>query len=348
MEKDRTKYRKYGLWVLIAVLGVVVVRQLFPVMSALLGATTLYVLLRGQMRRLVAGRHWRKKCAAVLLLAEAVVGFVLPFALVVWLVVREFTDLALNPDPLVAQLKAVADYVRETVGYDLWQEDNLAILLEVVKDMGQWVLNSSLDFALNIMLLPVVLYFMLLGGDRMEECLLDFVPFDRSETSEVVGEVGRVIRSMAFHIPLSAVIQGIMAGVGYWIFDVPSVLFWAVMTAFATMIPVTGAALVWFPMSLVIGINGSWGMAGGLMAWGVLAVVQVDNYVQRYVERKMCRQHPLVSILGVVVGLSLFGFMGLIFGPLLVALLVSFIGFFKRGYLDSAGCANRNSNVRLW
>lgn len=284
----------------------------------------------------------------MLLLMEAVVGFVLSFGLVVWLVVRELTDLALDPAPLVAPLVAMADYVRETVGYDLWQEDNLAMLLEMVKDLGLWVLNNSLDFALNITLLPVVLYFMLLGGERMEQCLLDFVPFDGAQTSEVVGEVGRVIRSTALHIPLSAVVQGVMAGIGYWIFGVPSVLFWAVMTAFATMIPVTGSTLVWLPMALVIGINGNWGIAGGLAAWGVLAVVQVDNYVQRYVERKMCRQHPLVSDLGVVVGLSLFGFIGLIFGQLLVAQLVSFVRFFKRGYLDSAGCANRNPSVRLW
>lgn len=331
MERNLEKYRRYALGVLVAVLGGVIFGQLIPVMSALLGAVTLYVLQRGQMRRLVVGHRWRRSRAAVVLLSEAVVGFVLPFALVVWLVVRELTDLAADPRPLIGQVQSVAGYVRDVFGYDLLQEDNLALLLGAVRDMGRWVLENSLDFLLNIGLLPVVLYFMLLGGDRMEDYVRRIVPFDEGQTAAVGGEMRRVIRSTALLIPLSALVQGVMAWVGFLIFGIPSAFFWGVMTAFSAMIPVAGAAIVWLPMALLLGVNGSWGMAGGLCLWGGVAVTQVDHLVRRYMEQKMTDLHPLIPIFGVLVGLSLFGFMGLIFGPLLVALFVAAADNFKRG-----------------
>ena len=156
----------------------------------------------------------------------------------------------------------------------------------------------------------------------------------RREGGDVLREIHRIVRSNAIVIPLLAVGQGFVAWVGYVIFGVHGTLLWGVLTGFATVIPVVGTALVWVPLALYMGLAGQWGQAVGLLLYGVLVVTQVDNILRMVLQKKLDNTHPLVTIFGVIIGLSLFGFIGLIFGPLLLAMLVFCVDLFKRKYLD--------------
>jgi len=109
-----------------------------------------------------------------------------------------------------------------------------------------------------------------------------------------------------------------VAFVGYLVFNAPSPLFWGVLTCFATIIPIFGTALVWLPLAGYMALTGDWGPAIGLLLYGGLVVTHVDNVVRFIMQKKMADTHPLVTIFGVFIGLSLFGFMGVIFGPLML------------------------------
>ena len=150
----------------------------------------------------------------------------------------------------------------------------------------------------------------------------------------MLREIHRIVRSNAIVIPLLAVGQGFVAWVGYVIFGVHGTLLWGVLTSFATVIPIVGTALVWVPLALYTGLAGHWGQAVGLLLYGVLVVTQVDNILRMVLQKRLDNAHPLVTIFGVIIGLSLFGFMGVIFGPLLLAMFVFCVDLFKRKYLD--------------
>lgn len=106
------------------------------------------------------------------------------------------------------------------------------------------------------------------------------------------------------------------------------------LTCFATVIPIVGTALVWIPLALFMALTGSWAPAIGLTLYGTLVVTHVDNVVRFLMQRRMAHTHPLVTIFGVIIGLSLFGFMGVIFGPLLLAMFLYFVNLFKCRYLE--------------
>ena len=125
-----------------------------------------------------------------------------------------------------------------------------------------------------------------------------------------------------------------MAYVGYLVFGVSSPLFWGVLTCFSTILPIVGTALVWLPLALYMGLDGNWGAGIGLAMYGGLVVTQIDNLVRMVMQKKMADTHPLVTIFGVFIGLSLFGFMGVIFGPLMLAMFIFCVNIFKRTYLD--------------
>ena len=330
----REQYRRYSLFVLIASLGVTVFLCLTPFLSGLLGAATIYVLLRGQMRVLAGRYRWRRSAAAALLTVEAVCCFLVPIALLVWMVVNKVQGVALDPQALVDSVRHVAELVRDRTGYDLWQESNLQSLLAGIPKLAQRLVGGLASFAVNLIVLLFVLYFMLIGGLRMETYCREILPFDRRAARSVMREIHMIVRSNAIVIPLLAVSQGVVAYVGYLAFGVPEPLFWGVLTCFATILPIVGTALVWLPLAAYMSLDGNWGQGVGLVMYGTLVVTQVDNLVRMVMQKKMADVHPLITIFGVFIGLSLFGFMGVIFGPLMLAMFVFCVNVFKRRYLD--------------
>ena len=334
MSSVREKYWRYSLYVLILGMGTAIFIELAPLLGGLLGASAIYILLRGQMRLLTERRRWRRSVAAALLLVETVCCFLVPLSLIVWMLVGRLQDVAAHSEVLVAHLRHFAEVIRERTGFDLWEEASVPSLVSSLSRAGRWVLDGLLDLALNLVALLFVLYFMLVGGRRMERYCRELLPFDRATSRSVLREVHVIVRSNAIVIPLLAVTQGLMAYVGYLIFGAPLPLFWGVVTCFATVLPVLGTALVWLPLAGYMALDGHWGAALGLTLYGSLLVVHVDNVMRLLLQKRLADAHPLVTILGVVVGLPLFGFMGVIFGPLTVALFVFCVDLFKRTYLD--------------
>lgn len=334
MRNFRERYGRYALFVLIFGLGATIFIELTPFLGGLMGAATLYVLLRGQMVFLTERRRWRPSAAAALLLVEAVLCFLVPLTLVGWMLVVHVQHFAADPQQLLHAVKNLSALLYERTGYDLWQERNVASLIAMLPRVGQYVLGGIVDFAVNIVVLLLVLYFMLTGGRAMEAYVRDLIPFDGGQRDDVIHEMHQIVRSNAIGIPLLAVVQGGVALVGYLIFGVPDPLFWGVLTCFATVIPIVGTALLWLPLAAYLALEGHWAAAVGLAAYGTLVVTHVDNLTRLVLQRRMADIHPLVTVFGVFVGLALFGFMGIIFGPLMLSLFLFCLHIFKRRYID--------------
>lgn len=334
MRTIREQYWRYSLFVLILGLGATIFVELIPFLGGLLGAVTIYVLLRGQMSHLTEERRWRRSVAASVLLVEAILCFLVPISLIVWLLVDKIQDLTLDPQSLLDSVKHVADLIRDRTGYNLWKDVNVSSLVGYLPRLGQWVLKGIMSFIVNIIVLLFVLYFMLIGGRRMEAYGQDILPFNRSLSISVMREIHMIVRSNAIIIPLLAVAQGFVAYLGYLAFGVAVPLFWGVLTCFATVIPIVGTALIWVPIAGVMILEGRLGPGIGLLLFGSLVITQVDNVMRFVTQKKMADTHPLITIFGVVIGLSLFGFMGVIFGPLLLAMFAFCVDIFKRKYID--------------
>lgn len=212
--------------------------------------------------------------------------------------------------------------------------DTVSFIVSVLPRIGQAVMGGISSFAINLFVLVFVLYFMLIGGSKMEAYINDILPFNATNTKHVIHEINMIVRSNAIGIPLLAIIQGGVAMIGYFIFGAPDALLLGFLTCFATVIPMVGTALVWFPVAVYMAVTGDWFNAIGLAAYGSIIVSQLDNLIRFILQKRMADIHPLITIFGVVIGLSLFGFMGVIFGPLLLSLFFLFVDMFKREYLD--------------
>lgn len=331
----KEQYWRYSLIAIIIVLGIVLFQQITPFLGGLLGALTIYILVRKQMMHLTIKRKMKRSTAALLITTEAVFFFLIPISLVVWMLVDKLQNLNLDPQSIIAPIEEIAGIIKSKTGYDVLGSDTISFIVSALPRIGQAVMGGISSFVVNLFVLVFVLYFMLIGGVKMEAYVNVILPFNATNTEHVIHEINMIVRSNAIGIPLLAVIQGGVAMIGYFIFGAPNASLLGFLTCFATIIPMVGTGLIWFPVAVYMALTGDWPNAIGLAAYGGIIVSQLDNLIRFILQKKMADTHPLITIFGVVIGLSLFGFMGVIFGPLLLSLFFLFVDMFKREYLDT-------------
>ena len=315
----KEQYRKYSLITIILGLGLLLFLKMTPFMGGILGACTIYIMVRDQMLYLTQKKKIRKSVTAIILLIEAILCFLVPLSLAVWLLISKLQTVNVDTATFVDTITNLADWIRRKTEYDLLSKENISSIASILPGIGQFLMGGISSFAVNLFVLVFVLYFMLIGGTKMEQYIYELLPFSDSNKKHVMNEINMIVRANAIGIPLLAIIQGAIATLGYYLFDAPSALLFGFLTCFATVIPIVGTTLVWFPLAAYMAISGDWPHAIGLLLYCGLIVTNIDNLIRFILQKKMADTHPLITIFGVVIGLSLFGFMGVIFGPLLIS-----------------------------
>lgn len=339
MENIKAQYWKYSLIILILFIAVVLFRELAPFMSGVLGASTIYVMVRGQMRYLTQKKNLGRALSAILIVIEAILCFLIPISVAVWLLVGELNNINLDPSSYISGIQHFNELIQQKTGYNVLSSENLISAASYLPKIGQILLDSVSSFIINSLVLVFVLYFMLIGGERMEKYLFSLLPFDDDNKKSVIHSVKMMVTSNAIGIPLLAIIQGVVATIGYIIFDAPSPILFGFLTCFATIIPLIGTSLIWFPLAVYLALTGDWFNAIGLAIYALIVISNSDNLIRFILQKKMADTHPLITVFGVIIGLTLFGFWGVIFGPLLLSIFILCIDIFKREYLDEKDTA---------
>lgn len=346
MENIKAQYWKYSLIILILFIAVVLFRELAPFMSGVLGASTIYVMVRGQMRYLTQKKNLGRALSAILIVIEAILCFLIPISVAVWLLVGELNNINLDPSSYISGIQHFNELIQQKTGYNVLSSENLISAASYLPKIGQILLDSVSSFIINSLVLVFVLYFMLIGGERMEKYLFSLLPFDDDNKKSVIHSVKMMVTSNAIGIPLLAIIQGVVATIGYIVFDAPSPILFGFLTCFATIIPLIGTSLIWFPLAVYLALTGDWFNAIGLAIYALIVISNSDNLIRFILQKKMADTHPLITVFGVIIGLTLFGFWGVIFGPLLLSVFILCIDIFKREYLDEKDTAMTIDNYK--
>ncbi|MCI5579793.1 MAG: AI-2E family transporter [Phocaeicola plebeius] len=324
-------YWKYSLCILILGLGYLLFCQAQPYMNGILGAFTLYVLLRKPCRWL---QRKINPTAAVWLITLGVTLFmIVPLTGFAWALISQLSGIHLDAEAVIRPAGKVIDFIEEKTGFDLLSEQSMTFVVTQVSTIGQKVMSGVSDLFINLFVAIMVLFFMLFGGRNMEQYIHTLLPFKEKYKMEVLEEVDRIVRSNAIGIPLLAIIQGIISLGGYWLCSAPNPILTAMLTGFASIIPLVGTTIVWIPVVGYLMVIGDWVNAFILLAYGSIVIAQCDNLIRLLLQKRMADIHPLVTIFGVVAGLPIFGFMGLVFGPLLVSLFLLFLDMYRKEYL---------------
>lgn len=287
----KEQYRKYSLITIILGLGLLLFLKMTPFMGGILGACTIYIMVRDQMLYLTQKKKIRKSVTAIILLIEAILCFLVPLSLAVWLLISKLQTVNVDTATFVDTITNLADWIRRKTEYDLLSKENISSIASILPGIGQFLMGGISSFAVNLFVLVFVLYFMLIGGTKMEQYIYELLPFSDSNKKHVMNEINMIVRANAIGIPLLAIIQGAIATLGYYLFDAPSALLFGFLTCFATVIPIVGTTLVWFPLAAYMAISGDWPHAIGLLLYCGLIVTNIDNLI-RFILQKKDGRHP--------------------------------------------------------
>lgn len=297
--------------------------------TALLGALALYVLLRKVMFKFIL-RKWPRPLAALLLMLATLIVLVMPFAWIGSILINRVLPVVRDPEYINSSFLKIQAFLKEKTGNDVLSSKNFNNITSAVTGFIPRMLGSTLITITNTVIMYFVLYFMLVKCNSMELWLRKNLPLKNRNSEKVLTEVRGMVLSNAIGIPVLALVQGVIAIIGYIIFGVKEPVLWGIITGLCSVVPVVGTMAAWVPIDLYVFANGHQNAGIGLFFWGLIAIGASDNVIRFLLQKRLADVHPLITVIGIIIGINLFGFMGLIYGPLLISLFILLV----RVYLD--------------
>ncbi|RYY11864.1 MAG: AI-2E family transporter [Chitinophagaceae bacterium] len=317
--------RQILILAIIILLGIVLFMNLKFVLPAFLGAYTLFVLMRKWMFKLVGTNHWNKNLAAATLMIGSFIVILLPVGLLINLMSSKISFAVQHSGEVMAGIKGIINTYEKRFGIVILSDNNIEKMATSFANLLPGILGATFNSILSIVVMYFLLYFMLVDGKKMEASFFESVPLKDENLITLRKDLNLLVYSNALGIPLIALLQGIVAIIGYFIIGVKEPVFWFVITTVGGMLPVIGAALGYIPLTLLFFADGDTGKGIAMMLYGFLVIGMVDNVFRMMLQKKWGDVHPIITIFGVIAGVTIFGFIGLIFGPILISLFLLMI-----------------------
>ncbi len=338
---DQNRVRQLFFIILIFLLGILLFFELFTFLPALLGAITIYILLHKWMFYLTEKKKWRKGWTAVLLMLFSVIVILLPVGLLVNMLSSKVSYAVQHSDELVVALKKVVSNIETQFNITLASDENINNLGKSIAKSLPGILGATFNTLTTIFFMYFILYFMLVNGRYMENALYEHVPLTDSNVNRLGKEIHMMVMSNAIGIPLIAFAQGLVGLVGYLIIGVNEPFFWFGVTCIAGMLPVVGAAMAYIPLAIILFANDQTGKGLAMLGFGFGIIGTIDNVLRFTLLKKIGNVHPLTTVFGVIIGLSIFGFIGLIFGPLLISLFMLLLKIYSSEFITKQRDINK-------
>lgn len=339
------KINRYVFLAIIIVFALLLYYSLSQFFTAFLGAVIFYVLSKRLMDRLIKKRGWGKSSAAVYVIFISFVIIMVPICIISYLLYIKGKYYLANPDLLVQSLHSMQVRLQDRFNIAPFTPQNIADIKAKATGAISSVLNEGLNFFGTITMMYFFLYFMLININRMEAAIIFFLPFKREKIELFGKELVNLTFSNSVGVPAIAVAQGLCGYIGYMIAGVPEAGFWAVITAFSSVVPIIGTALVWLPVSVYLFAMGDNWQGIFMFIWGLLVLGITDNVVRFMLAKKMADVHPIITVLGVIMGIKYFGISGLVFGPVLISYFIILLKIYYLEYQSGVPVIRRKKNI---
>jgi predicted PurR-regulated permease PerM len=312
-------------------------RMLEPFFNVLLWAAVLAVIFYPMHRRILE-RTGKPTLAAALSTLLVIILILLPVTFITVAVVRELSQAAAafqQPDqswslPTPAGVTWIFDRVGQYV--DLDREAARKFVAERMQTWGAALAGSTLvviggavGAIVQTVLVVFTLFYFFRDGERIRHSGYEMMPLKRAQWHDIITRTRDVIGATVYGVLVISAIQGTLGTLIFWALGLPSPLLWGVVMFFLSMIPMAGAFLVWMPAALYLALTGAFIKAGILVAWGIVVIGSIDNFLSPRLVGQRTRLHELLIFFAVLGGLEVFGVLGLVLGPVVVAITLALI-----------------------
>lgn len=199
------------------------------------------------------------------------------------------------------------------------------------------VLRDTLLLIIKLFIMLTALYFFFRNGERYYATAMDLLPFSAEQKRSMARKLHDTFTAVINGVFLIAIGQGIMTGLGFALFGIPFAVFWGFLAAILSLLPFGGAAIVWIPGALYLLLTSATTKGILLAVWGVVLVSLPDNFVRPLLIGKRAKLPTFFLFFGILGGLQVYGFLGILIGPLTVTLLTAFIQIYRDEFAKENG-----------
>ena len=319
--------------------------MLLPFVNVILWAAVLSVVFYPLHRR-IHERIGSPAGAAAVSTLLVVVLILLPATFITIAVVRELAGAADNLQAGVQRLSSastipglgwVLDRTRGYVDIDpVAAQEFIAERLQVwggaLAASTLLVVGGAVGAIVQMVLVVFTLFYLFRDGDRIRRAVYDILPLERIQMHDIAVRTREVIAATIYGVLVIAAIQGTLGAMIFWLLGLPSPILWGVVMFFLSMIPMAGSFLVWVPAAIYLALTGTYLQAGILVAWGALVIGTIDNFLSPRLVGRRARLHELLIFFSVLGGLQVFGVLGLVLGPVIVAVTLALIEMVRQSH----------------
>ena len=303
--------------------------------TAFLGAMIFYVLFRNFMRRLIEKYKWKKPLAATLIILISFLVIVIPMFGLIYILFGKVQTILQNPQAVVLGYHTIIDRLNNFSGREIINSNMLTDFSKTIAGTIPSVLNSALQLFGSLLMMYFLLFYLLVNIGTTEKSFFRFLPFTNDGIKILTSELRAMTYANAIAVPLIALCQGMIASLGFWIFGLQDPLFWGIMCGCTSILPVVGAGLIWVPAGIFLLSTADTWQGAGILVYGVVVISTIDNIFRFLFSRWFADVHPIITILGVIVGLKWFGLPGLVFGPLLISYFFLLLKIYRKEFVTS-------------
>lgn len=326
---DNNILKQIGILIAIIFIGIIIIWKLAYFIPGFLGAAAIYIMFRSWYFKLIARYNWKSWIASLTMILGLLIAFVLPAFLLGQALAPKINDLIANSDQIKESILKTYAYLQEKFPQININKEQILNYAQQGLSIVPSVFNGMAHLFTNIFTALFIAYFMFVGGRKLEQGVKSNIPLERASRQEVWAETKNLVVSNAVGIPVLALAQGLIALLGYWVCGVEGAILWGLLTGLATVIPVIGTMVVWVPICIYLFAIGKPEYGIGLAIYCLVVVGLADNVIRFLFLKRFGDVHPLITVFGVILGLNVFGIVGLIFGPLLMSYFLLLIKIYQ-------------------
>lgn len=332
----------------IILLTLVVAYATLPYINYIFGAFILFVIFRSLYQFLTKKVKVQKQFAAVFVIIVSIFVVLIPFYFLLSIIIGEIQQLLLDRAAIVASIQAGGQFFSyfltrlyiptETIQTQI-EARVMDIASEAVNYTSLFILGSIQSFSkqsIGLLIMYFLLYYLFTEEDSaFVHRIYCAIPFNDQNTKALTNEFRVIVRTTLIASGAISIFQGAVLTLIFLFFDIQGAFLWGAIAAILSFLPVVGAPLVWIPAAIFQIFQRDYTAGIVILAAGGLISV-IDYFLRPIIQKKVGEIHPFLSLLGIVIGVSLFGLIGIVIGPLLLSYFVLTIEMFSKEYISKA------------
>ena len=327
------KQRNIIVLAILIILGCFIIYSLRAIAGSLLSTIVLYTIFRPVFLHMTGPWKLKRWLAAVIIIVLSLVIIVLPFLALSLMVIAKITEF--NDDPM--RIKVIMQKIDDFAGSKFNQPDlldkGMDRLSTLAQDLFPSILGGAASIFLGLLVMYFLLYFMFVKHEEFEGGLLKYAPFNEQNAMRFGTELKTTTYSNVLGQGCIAIVQGALVSLTFFAFGIRDPVFWGVISTFLSFLPVVGAPVVFVPAALIELANGNTTAGWGILLIGFIIITNIDNVLRLLIAKRVADTHPIITVIGVIIGIPVFGIIGLVFGPLLLSYFILTIRIYETSKL---------------